>query len=103
MKQAFVLCVALLLLNTSCMQRSIHQGNEIAQDKVWLIQAGDTKFQVESEWGTPAILDPLHPNRVEYVQQVHDLESKEQYVRGMIVEYDAALRVKSIERFGFKE
>jgi len=97
----FIAFMLLLFLSTACVQRPIHQGNDLDKDKVWLIQEGDNKFQVESTWGTPAILDALHPNRVEYVQQVKDKKTNETYVRGIIVEYDQALRVKHLQRYGF--
>jgi len=97
----FIVCVCAFFFTTACVQRPIHQGNELSKEKAWLIQKGDTKFQVESAWGTPAMLDVLHPNRVEYVEQVKDKDTKEDYVRSIIVEYDKALRVKSLQRFGF--
>jgi len=97
----FIVCVCALFLTNACVQRPIHQGNELSKEKVWLIQEGDTKFQVESEWGSPAMLDSLHPNRVQYVEQVKDKDKKVAYVRGITVEYDKALRVKSIQRYGF--
>jgi len=93
--------VLLLLLVASCVQRPIYQGNELSKEKVGLIQVGDSKFAVESEWGSPAILDPLHPDRVEYVEQVKDKNKNIQYVRGIIVDYDKAWRVEKLQRFGF--
>lgn len=97
----FIYAVLMILLVSSCVQRPIHQGNALSKEKVGLIQVGDSKFEVESEWGSPAILDPLHPNRVEYVEQVKDKKKNEVYVRGIIVEYDKVLRVKSLQYFGF--
>ena len=91
-----------LLSMAACVQRPIHQGNEITKKLLTEIHVGDTKFDVERLWGSPAILDPLHPNRVEYVQQVKDQEKKEDVVRGVVVEYDRALRVQSIRPFGFQ-
>jgi len=97
----FFICSLLLLMTSACVQRPIHQGNELGKDKIGLIQKGDSKFQVESVWGTPALVDTLHPNRVEYVEQVKNKDKKEAYVRGIIVDYDQALRVKRLQRFGF--
>lgn len=97
----FLICFLLLLMTSACVQRPIHQGNELGKDKVALIQKGDSKFQVESVWGTPALVDALHPNRVEYVEQVKDKDKKEAYVRGVIVDYNQALRVERLQRFGF--
>jgi len=101
MKSLISLCMLMLFFANGCVQRPIHQGNDLSKEKIWLIQKGDSKFQVESEWGSPAIQDPLHPKRVEYVEQVKDKEKNQAYVRGVIVEYDKALRVKSLQYFGF--
>jgi outer membrane protein assembly factor BamE (lipoprotein component of BamABCDE complex) len=99
--------LALLLFSTTlalagCMSHPIHQGNVMKADNVWAIQEGDTRFRVESLLGTPAIKDPLHPNRVHYVEEVDNDDSGEKFTRGVDIEYDNALRVKSIHRYGFK-
>ncbi len=94
--------MVVLLAMTACVQRPIHQGNELTKEKVAQVHIGDTKFFVEQTWGSPAIKDALHPNRMEYVQQVQDKDTQEHFVRGVIVEYDRALRVQSIKPFGFK-
>jgi len=91
-----------LLAMTACVQRPIHQGNEVTKKLLPEIHVGDSKFEVENLWGSPAILDPLHPNRVEYVQQLKDKEKGEDFVRGVVVEYDRALHVQSIKPFGFQ-
>jgi len=101
MKSLIVFCIATIFVASGCLQHPIHQGNELSKEKVGLIQKGDSKFQVESALGSPAMLDPLDPNRVEYVEQVKDKDKKENYVRGVIVEYDQALRVKNLQYFGF--
>jgi outer membrane protein assembly factor BamE (lipoprotein component of BamABCDE complex) len=85
------------------MHPDTHQGNVFNKNDVWLIQEGDTKFHVETVLGTPAIKDLLHPNRVQYVEQVKEVDSGAAYTRGVIIDYDDALRVKHLERFGFKE
>lgn len=84
-----------------CMSHPIHQGNVMKADNVWMIQVGDTRFRVESLLGTPAIQDPLHPNRVHYVEEVDNDDTGEKFTRGVDIEYDDALRVKSIHRYGF--
>jgi len=85
------------------MHRDTLQGNVLEENDVWLIQEGDTKFRVESTLGTAIISDPLRPNRVEYVQQVHHEDTGIAFTRGVIIDYDEALRVQHIERFGFEE
>lgn len=98
--------ILLLLLATlaagGCMKQAILQGNVMKADNVWQIGVGDTRFRVESLLGTPAIQDPLHPNRVHYVEEVDNPDTGEKYTRGVDIEYDNALRVKSIHRYGFK-
>jgi len=91
------------LASTGCMTHPIQQGNVLDADNVWLIQEGDTRFRVESLLGTPAIKDPLHPNRVHYVEQVDNADTGKKYTRGVDIEYDEALRVKSINRYGFDQ
>jgi len=70
MKIISLLCLIIALSSTACMHRDTHQGNVFSENDVWLIQEGDTKFHVETVLGTPAIKDLLHPNRVQYVEQV---------------------------------
>jgi len=85
------------------MHRDTHQGNVFNKGDAWLIQEGDSKFRVESILGTPAINDLLHPNRVQYIEQVNEVDSGIAYSRGIIIDYDEALRVKHVKRFGFKD
>lgn len=103
MKIISLLCLIIALSSTACMHRDTHQGNVFSENDVWLIQEGDTKFHVETLLGTPAIKDLLHPNRVQYVEQVKEVDSGAAYTRGVIIDYDDALRVKHLERFGFKK
>ena len=90
-----------MLTTASCMHRPTHQGNVFKEDTVWIIQEGDTKFHVESLLGSPTIVDALRPGRVQYVEQYKNEETGEAYIRGMVIDYDDALRVKHIRRFGF--
>jgi len=101
MKRFVLLCFAVIFCLPSCIQRAIHQGNELDKEKLSLIQKGDSKFQVENVWGSPVVLDAFHPNRVKYIEQVKDKDKNEAYTRWVIVQYDAALRVQHIESFGF--
>ncbi len=104
MKIIPLLCLLIIALSsTACTHRDIHQGNVFNKGDAWLIQEGDTKFHVETVLGTPAIKDLLHPNRVQYVEQVKEESPEVAYTRGIIIDYDDALRVKHIERFGFKQ
>lgn len=95
------LAVLLPLLASGCMTQTIHQGNVFKDDKVWLVEEGDTRFKVETLLGSPALTDSLHPNVVHYVEQYHNHDTGEKYLRGVDITYDDALRVKSIHRFGF--
>ena len=103
MKITTLLCLLIALSSSACMHRNTHQGNVLNEDEIWLFQEGDTKFRVESVLGTPAIHDLLHPNRVQYIEQVKEVDPDVSYTRGIIIDYDEALRIKHIERFGFKE
>ncbi|MDQ6955245.1 MAG: outer membrane protein assembly factor BamE [Mariprofundaceae bacterium] len=85
------------------MHRDTQQGNILNKDEAWLLQEGDTKFRVESLLGTPAIKDLLHPNRVQYIEQVKKNNDNIAYTRGIIIDYDQALRIKHIQRFGFED
>lgn len=103
MKNIFLLCLLITLSSTACMHRDTIQGNVFNEGNIWLIQEGDTKFHVESTLGTPAIKDLLHHNRVQYVEQVKKTDPDISYTRGIIIDYDDALRVKQIKRFGFEK
>lgn len=96
------LSLLLIALASGCMTQTIHQGNVFKENSTWLVQEGDTRFKVESILGSPALKDTLHPNVVHYVEQYHDADTGEKYLRGMDITYDDALRVKSIRRFGFE-
>lgn len=103
MKIISLLFLLIALSSTACMHRDTHQGNTFNENDAWLIQKGDTKFHVETVLGTPAIKDLLHPNRVQYIEQVKETDPDVAYTRGIIIDYDDALRVKHLERFGFKK
>jgi len=103
MKKMFLLCLLIAVSSTACMHRNTNQGNVFNKGDAWLVQEGDTKFHVESVLGTPAIKDLLRPNRVEYIEQVKEEDPDVAYTRGIIIDYDDALRVKHLKRFGFKE
>ncbi|PCI02260.1 MAG: outer membrane protein assembly factor BamE [Zetaproteobacteria bacterium] len=101
MKLGF-LVILIALLNTGCINQKIHQGNVIDADSIWIIQEGDTRFSIESEMGSPAIVDSAHPERALYIEDFYDEETDEKYTRGVEVTYDEAFRAKNIRRFGFE-
>jgi outer membrane protein assembly factor BamE (lipoprotein component of BamABCDE complex) len=89
-------------LSTGCLKQSIHQGNVLNPDSIWIIQEGDTRFAIEKELGAPAILDSEHPERALFIEDVRDEKTDEKYTRGVEVIYDEAWRAVSIRRFGFE-
>ncbi|MDQ7003411.1 MAG: outer membrane protein assembly factor BamE [Ghiorsea sp.] len=101
MKFLFTL-VLVALLSTGCIKQKIHQGNVIDADSIWIIQEGDTRFSIESEMGSPAIVDQNHPERALYIEDFYDEETGEKYTRGVEIIYDTAFRAQSIRRFGFE-
>jgi len=102
MKRILQLITLSLLLSTSaCRTYEIHQGNVLKNENVWSIQEGDSRFRVETLLGSPAIKDPLHPNRVRYVEDHRNSETEKDKLRTVEITYDNALRVKKIEYFGF--
>jgi len=52
--------------------------------------------------GPPAIVDPAHPQRALYIEEVDDEDTQEKYTRGVEITYDKAWRVTNIRRFGFE-
>ncbi|HIP07023.1 MAG TPA: outer membrane protein assembly factor BamE [Mariprofundaceae bacterium] len=101
MKLFFTL-VLIGLLSAGCIKQKIHQGNVIDTDSIWIIQEGDTRFSIESEMGSPAIVDSAHPERALYIEDFYDEETGERYTRGVEIVYDEAFRAQSIRRFGFE-
>lgn len=100
-----LLALALLLTTASCRTYEIHQGNVLKDESVWSVMVGDSKFQVESLLGSPAMKDPLHPNRVRYVEDHRDIEDEkeEEKLRVIEITYDEALRVKKVNYIGFDQ
>jgi outer membrane protein assembly factor BamE len=98
-----LIAIALLLSTAACRTYEIHQGNVMKSENIWSIQEGDSKFQVETLLGTPAIKDSLHPNRVHYVEDHRNSEAEEDKLHVIEITYDNALRVEKIEHFGFKK
>jgi len=103
MKTIYLLCLFIALSSTACMHRDTLQGNVFNEGDIFLVHEGDTKFHVENILGTPAIKDVLHPNHVQYIEQVKKVDPETDYTRGIIIHYDDALRVKYLKRFGFEK
>ena len=106
MKRALqLLALTLLVTTASCRTYEIRQGNVLKDENVWSIAVGDSKFQVESLLGTPAMKDPLHPNRVRYVEDHRNIKDDKEKEKLRVIEitYDEALRVKKINYIGFDE
>jgi outer membrane protein assembly factor BamE (lipoprotein component of BamABCDE complex) len=98
----FITLLWVAWLSAGCLKQTIHQGNVLNADSVWIIQEGDTRFAIEKELGPPAIVDSAHPKRALFIEDVHDEKTDEEYTRGVEVIYDDAWRAKSIRRFGFE-
>lgn len=98
-----LLSLTLLLATSGCRTYEIHQGNVMKDENIWSVQKGDSKFRVESLLGTPALVDPLHPNRVQYVEDLRNSETEKDKLRTIEITYDEALRVKKIEYYGFDD
>jgi len=100
-----LLALTLLLTMASCRTYEIHQGNVLEDENVWSIMVGDSKFKVESLLGSPAMKDPLHPNRVRYVEDHRNIEdeTEQEKLRTIEITYDEALRVKKINYIGFDQ
>lgn len=98
-----LLLLTIVLSTVACRTYEIHQGNVLNEDNVWSIQQGDSKFQVESLLGSPAMKDPLHPHRVRYVEDHRNIEDEKEKEKLRVIEitYDEALRVKKINYIGF--
>ena len=96
-----LIAITLLLSTTACRTYEIHQGNVMKNEDIWSVQEGDSRFRVETLLGTPAMKDPLHPNRVRYVEDHRNSDTEEDKLRVIEITYDNALRVKKIEYSGF--
>jgi outer membrane protein assembly factor BamE (lipoprotein component of BamABCDE complex) len=93
---------AIAVGTSGCMPRIIQQGNVLDPQKVEAIQVGATRFSVESLLGTPVMHDIMHPNKATYIEEYSNAKTHVHYIRGIIITYDDALRVASVQRFGFK-
>ncbi len=65
-----ILCLSLAMAAGGCnliYKQNIQQGNVIEQDQVDQLETGMSKRQVSLIMGTPAIVDPFHADRWDYV------------------------------------
>jgi len=93
------LLIGVMLVSGACNNRVIQQGNVLNKDKLEQIKVGDSKFQVETLMGTPAMNDALHPRHVYYIEQYENPETDEKFIRRVEISYDKSLRVTAIHRF----
>jgi len=66
----FIAMLAVLSLNTGCKliyKQNVQQGNALEQDDLEKVQLGMSKKQVAYLLGTPAIHDPFHNDRWDYI------------------------------------
>jgi outer membrane protein assembly factor BamE len=66
----FIVLLATLVLNTGCnliYKQNVQQGNAHEQEDLDQIELGMTKKQVAYLLGTPAVHDPFHKDRWDYI------------------------------------
>ncbi len=66
----FIALLAVLSMNTGCnliYKQNVQQGNALEQDDLDQVQLGMSKKQVAYLLGTPAIHDPFHQDRWDYI------------------------------------
>ena len=69
----FIALITVLTLNTGCKllyKQNVQQGNAHEQEDLDQIQIGMTKKQVAYLLGTPAIQDPFHHDRWDYISML---------------------------------
>ena len=69
-KLLFIALLATLTLNTGCQiiyKQNVQQGNAHDQDDLDQVELGMSKKQVAYLLGTPAIHDPFHQDRWDYI------------------------------------
>ena len=71
MIQRTVMFLLVLLISTGCnllYKQNVQQGNAMDQDDLDQLELGMTRNQVTFLLGTPAVQDPFHADRWDYVQ-----------------------------------
>lgn len=69
-KFLFIALLAVLMMNTGCQliyKQNVQQGNAHEQDDLDQVELGMSKKQVAFLLGTPAIHDPFHQDRWDYI------------------------------------
>ena len=69
----FIVLIAALTLNTGCKliyKQNVQQGNAHEQEDLDQVELGMTKKQVSYLLGTPAIHDPFHKDRWDYISML---------------------------------
>ncbi len=69
----FIALIAVLTLNTGCKliyKQNVQQGNAHEQEDLDQIQLGMSKKQVAYLLGTPAVKDPFHDDRWDYISML---------------------------------
>ncbi|MDX8405235.1 MAG: outer membrane protein assembly factor BamE [Mariprofundus sp.] len=94
------LIISILALLAGCTGEPIHQGNRLDVNQSAGIRQGDSRFHVEQALGSPVLKDVLHPRRAIYYEAYQDEVGSEMHRRRIVVSYDNAGRVSSIERIG---
>jgi len=93
----------LILPLSACLQFTTQQGNVLKPEKVANIHKDDSRFNVESQIGSPVLKDALHPNRAIYMEVFDDPDSGKKYKRRVEIFYSDSGRVIDIKRFGFED
>jgi outer membrane protein assembly factor BamE len=69
----FIVLIAALTLNTGCnllYKQNVQQGNAHEQEDLDQVELGMTKKQVSYLLGTPAVHDPFHQDRWDYISML---------------------------------
>ena len=69
----FIVLIAALTLNTGCKliyKQNVQQGNAHEQEDLDQLELGMTKKQVAYLLGTPAVHDPFHQDRWDYISML---------------------------------
>jgi len=72
-KYLFIALLAVLTLNTGCgliYKQNVQQGNAHEQDDLDQVELGMSKKQVAYLLGTPAVHDPFHQDRWDYISML---------------------------------
>jgi len=93
------LLLATLLLggcNDFIYKTDVSQGNILRSKDIELLEEGLTKSQVMSLIGTPAVADPFHQQRWDYIS-TYSTRGEDLTVRHMILTFDESDRLLTME------